>query len=169
MTISLSAGSTTLDLSGLVVSMRLGDEWSYGSTDPVGGKPRKQATGKGSPTTQISLRLHPEIAGTKGCLEQLTAWADANEVLTLQSNASGDVLGVFVIESVNQRPTWAMPSGEIISKMVDVSLVDPGDVEGSETPEGVEGGSDAAGDVAPAAEDRTRPPEDVSAREIARR
>lgn len=167
--ISLSVGSDTLDLSGLVTSLRHSDGWSFGTTDPLVGKPRKQGTGKDSPTAQVSLRLHAEFPNAAGVLEQLRTWADANEVVTMQRNADGVVVGTYLIDGLQERPVWAMPSGEIVSDLVDFSLVDPGDTEGTQTPEGVEGGSDAASDVPPAAEDRSEAPDDVPPREIARR
>lgn len=167
--ISLFGDDASLDLTGMVTAMPRSSTWRHASVDPIGGPSSRQAMGRGAPSMTLSLSLHRERNPVTAILEQLEAWAEAYEVVVVQVIESGDVIGAYTIDRIDTRPVWAMPTGEVVSQVVEISLVAPGREVERSSAEAVEGADTERLELEPAPEDRSEAPDDVTTRSIARR
>ena len=84
--------------------------WRHPSNSRVGSRPARQFVGPGDDTITLSGVLVPELMGRASSLDELRAMADTGAAWALASGA-GEIMGAFVIESINTTGTVMMDDG----------------------------------------------------------
>lgn len=143
--------------------------WSYAMQDVIEGPPRAQFMAPGTTESTLTLFLHASYCAPKQVLDALVAMADAADAYTLQAE-SGEVLGQYVITSVDDDPKRTLPDGTVIATTVTVALADPG-LDGLSLPPSAPIATDATATNTvdePIVVESTGVPEDVTPAEIAR-
>ncbi|WP_377153642.1 phage tail protein [Roseateles sp. UC29_93] len=84
--------------------------WRHPSNSRVGARPARQFLGPGEDTINLSGIVAPEFAGDIASLDQLREMADSGRAWPLVSG-NGEVIGAFVIESLNETRTAFMADG----------------------------------------------------------
>ena len=84
--------------------------WRHPSNSRVGSRPARQCVGPGDDTITLSGVLVPELMGRAASLDELRAMADTGAAWALASGA-GEIMGAFVIESINTTGTVMMDDG----------------------------------------------------------
>ncbi|MCK8908650.1 phage tail protein [Haemophilus influenzae] len=79
--------------------------WRHPTNSVVGRMPKAQFTGKESETVTISGRLIPEITGGRLSIKALELMADSGGAFPLIDGATFEIIGFFVIESVQETRT----------------------------------------------------------------
>jgi uncharacterized protein len=118
--------------------------WRHPSNSRVGARPARQFLGPGEDTINFSGIVAPEFAGDVASLDQLREMADAGRAWPLVSGV-GEVLGAFVIESLNETRTIFMDDGSARRIEFQLQLARVDEDEGTEL--GVDEAS--TGDAAP--------------------
>ena len=79
--------------------------WRHPTNSVVGKMPKAQFTGKESETVTISGKLMPEITGGRFSIKMLELMADSGGAFPLIDGATFEIIGFFVIESVQETRT----------------------------------------------------------------
>ncbi|PRL65185.1 phage tail protein [Haemophilus influenzae] len=85
--------------------------WRHPINAIVGAMPKTQFTGKESETVTISGRLIPEITGGRFSIKALELMADSGGAFPLIDGATFEIIGFFVIESVQETRTEFFSDG----------------------------------------------------------
>lgn len=97
--------------------------WRHGQGSRVGARPASQYLGPGDELVTLSGVLAPEITGDPASLDQLREMADEGDAYPLVTGASpGEVLGAFVIESIDTRGEHFFADGTPSRIEFDLSL-----------------------------------------------
>jgi phage protein U len=84
--------------------------WRHPSNSIVGGRPKRQFTGRGDESITLSGVLYPEITGGKISLAALEAMADEGMAWPLLEG-TGWFYGLYVIEELSTTATAFFPDG----------------------------------------------------------
>ncbi|PZP30455.1 MAG: oxidoreductase [Roseateles depolymerans] len=84
--------------------------WRHPSNSRVGARPARQFVGPGDDGITLSGVLAPEFAGDVVSLGKLREMGDSGLAWPLVTG-TGEVLGAFVIESLNETRTMLMDNG----------------------------------------------------------
>ncbi|MDR7101449.1 phage tail protein [Croceicoccus sp. BE223] len=93
--------------------------WRHATTDRFGARPASQFTGPGADTVTLTGKIVPAIAGDYSSIAKLVDMADDGDALPL-SDGSGNILGQFVIESVDEKHANLVDTGK--ARTVDFTL-----------------------------------------------
>lgn len=85
-------------------------EWRHGSTSRVGTNPARQFLGRGDDSITLPGVLLPALAGTPLSLDTLRYMADTGKAWPLVEG-TGRILGIWVIESINETRTLFFQDG----------------------------------------------------------
>jgi phage protein U len=105
--------------------------WRHPSNSRVGARPARQFLGPGEDTINLSGVVAPEFAGDVASLDQLREMADAGHAWPLVSG-NGEVIGAFVIESLNETHTVFMQDGSARRIEFQIQLIRVDEDEGAE-------------------------------------
>ncbi|MBS0501127.1 MAG: phage tail protein [Proteobacteria bacterium] len=107
----MALGQFTFGLDTLAFdTLRRQSAWRHPSNARVGARPARQFLGPGEDGITLTGVLAPEFKGTAISLLQLRDMAGTGNAYSLVSGA-GDVLGAYVIESVNETNTLFVREG----------------------------------------------------------
>ncbi len=84
--------------------LKRSNTWRHPSNSRVGARPARQFVGVGDETISLSGWLAPEQIGDYASLTELRAMGDSGQSFALVGG-NGEVLGLFVIESLNETGT----------------------------------------------------------------
>jgi phage protein U len=104
----------------------------YAELPLMSGKPRLQRTGTALQTVSVSVSLHAAFTDPAADIAALDAYREAGEVLPLITG-EGEVVGDFVIISIEETVTQTTPTGRTISAQVTMSLKEYNDPNKSVT------------------------------------
>ncbi|MDE1190001.1 MAG: phage tail protein [Pantoea sp.] len=85
-------------------------EWRHGSTSRIGTNPARQFLGRGDDSITLPGVLLPALAGTPLSLDTLRYMADTGKAWPLVEG-TGRILGIWVIESINETRTLFFQDG----------------------------------------------------------
>jgi phage protein U len=85
-------------------------EWRHGSTSRIGTNPARQFLGRGDDSITLPGVLLPALAGTPLSLDTLRYMADTGKAWPLVEG-TGRILGIWVIESINESRTLFFQDG----------------------------------------------------------
>lgn len=85
-------------------------EWRHGSTSRIGTNPARQFLGRGDDSITLPGVLLPALAGTPLSLDTLRYMADTGKAYPLVEG-TGRILGIWVIESINETRTMFFQDG----------------------------------------------------------
>lgn len=85
-------------------------EWRHGSTSRIGTNPARQFLGRGDDSITLPGVLLPALAGTPLSLDMLRYMADTGKAWPLVEG-TGRILGIWVIESINETRTIFFQDG----------------------------------------------------------
>jgi phage protein U len=85
-------------------------EWRHGSTSRIGTNPARQFLGRGDDSITLPGVLLPALAGTPLSLDTLRYMADTGKAWPL-IEGTGRILGIWVIESINETRTLFFQDG----------------------------------------------------------
>lgn len=94
--------------------------WRHPTNSIVGGLPQAQFLGKESETISLNGRLMPEITGGVLSLKALEIMADYGASYPLIDGSTFEILGFFVIESLQQTKTALFADGA--ARAIDFTL-----------------------------------------------
>lgn len=95
-------------------------DWRHPSNSRVGARPARQFLGPGDDTITLTGLHAPEFRGKRKVLDDLRTMADAGKAYALVSG-TGDVLGAWVIESVQETGTYFVREG--VARRIEFTLV----------------------------------------------
>lgn len=104
----------------------------YAELPLMSGKPRLQRTGTALQAVSVSVSLHAAFTDPAADIAALDAYREAGEVLPLITG-EGEVVGDFVIISIEETVTQTTPTGRTISAQVTMSLKEYNDPNKSVT------------------------------------
>ncbi len=105
MTMMMGFGQFVFGLSSLAYQdLQRQSAWRHAANSRVGTRPARQFLGPGDDTITIAGIVAPEFAGDVASLDQLREMAEAGLAWPLVTG-TGEVLGAFVIESINDTRT----------------------------------------------------------------
>ncbi len=84
--------------------------WRHAANSRVGARAAHQYVGQGDDAITVSGVLVPELIGNPGALDELREMADTGQAWALVAG-TGEVLGTFVIESLNTTGTNHIDNG----------------------------------------------------------
>lgn len=85
-------------------------EWRHGSTSRIGTNPARQFLGRGDDSITLPGVLLPALAGTPLSVDTLRYMADTGKAYPLVEG-TGRILGIWVIESINETRTLFFQDG----------------------------------------------------------
>lgn len=85
------------------------------------GKPRLQRTGTALQQVSVTIQLHAAFTDPAADIATLDEFREAGQILPL-FNGNGEILGDFVILSIDETVTQTAPSGRTLSAEVKLSL-----------------------------------------------
>lgn len=85
-------------------------DWRHPSNSRVGARPARQFVGPGEDAITLTGLHAPEFRGKRKVLDDLRTMADAGKAYALVAG-TGDVLGAWVIESVQETGTFFVKEG----------------------------------------------------------
>lgn len=85
-------------------------EWRHGSTSRIGTNPARQFLGRGDDSITLPGVLMPALAGTPLSVDTLRYMADTGKAYPLVEG-TGRILGIWVIESINETRTLFFQDG----------------------------------------------------------
>lgn len=94
--------------------------WRHPTNSVVGGMPKAQFTGKEGEKVTISGRLMPEITGGRFSIKMLELMADSGGSFPLIDGATFELVGFFVIESLQE--TRSEMFGDGAPRVIDFTL-----------------------------------------------
>lgn len=105
-------------------------DWRHPSSSRVGTNPARQFAGRGDDSLTLNGVLLPELAGTPLSLDALRMMADTGKAWPL-IEASGRILGLWVIESIGDTRTLFFPDGTArrIEFNIKLARIDDGQVD----------------------------------------
>lgn len=90
--------------------MQRQNQWRHPSHSRVGAMPARQYVGPGDETISLKGVLAPELTGKTKTLDELRSMAGTGQAWALVSG-TGEVLGAYVIESINETGSHFLPDG----------------------------------------------------------
>ena len=102
-------------------SLRKSREAVYAELPLMGGKPRLQRTGTALQQVTVSIALHAAFTDPAADIAALDDYREGGDVLTL-INGEGEVVGDFVIISIEETVTQTSPTGRTLSAEVSLTL-----------------------------------------------
>lgn len=111
--------------------LKRSNTWRHPSNSRIGARPARQFLGPGDETFAFSGWIAPGQVGEYSSLKELRAMGNSGQAFALVSG-SGEVFGLFVVESLNETGTLHDRHGEPTKVSFDIQLARVDDDAGGE-------------------------------------